>query len=102
MEGAHLVNKRVPGREHALISTHVHDEEDKPIFIERRKVPEYVNEEFWQYYEIYRMSELFGLPNAPVVGWADEVLDIVEAVAAIRTEFKVIESERYEDADRGS
>lgn len=82
-----------------LISTHVHDEDDKPIFIKRGDIPKYVTQEFWEYYEIYRMSELFNmLPNGK--GWVDEPVDIVEAVAAIKSELKLIESERYEDASR--
>lgn len=98
MEGLHLANSKIPGRAEALVSTHIKNDDGTLIAVARKDIPKYVNEEFWQYYEIYRMSELFGLPNGK--GWAEEPLDVVEAIAAIKTEFKTIESERMEDASR--
>lgn len=50
-------------------------------FIERRKVPEFFNEEYWSALIIYNRYKKFGFPYSG--GWAEQPAHLIELIEAL-------------------
>jgi hypothetical protein len=82
-----------PGRETQEIPTGLTDQDGKPIWVEYRNIPRFVNDAYWKAYEWFVMTEVLAVPPYPG-GWMDWPEVGVTVLAAFRTEHNIERQER--------
>lgn len=59
------------------------------------EIPKYVNDVFWEALYLWHISNKYGLPNG-TIGWANEPLDLIQAVFAIDSAHNAYEVQEQE------
>ena len=73
----------------------------EPVIVTRDEVKKYVdNPEFLDALSLYNYTKLWGMPNGN--GWANEPIDLLDAITALELEARALEREEIENVKRKS